>query len=282
MDKKRKMEKGKGEGLAAQACSASRPASAQQPSQPNHTRIRPAHAWPSLRPNVARAPSARQQSLPPWPHASAARRPRPRVFPFHLLPLPHRPRMSALLFIFSTPRPQPLTLNPLSDRAQTALAGAGQGVMPGACPCLLGAAPTQPRTTVGLPRPSLHRSITIRHGSLVHSYESPALIALAPRALNAPLPPCGYPLHTRAKRERAKRGRRKGAGERRSRRRSTSKAAGARTTPQRCTALHGIRSYTATTRHYTAIHSTPTPTVSPSSSPAHRRTLLLRPWRSIP
>ena len=44
MEKKRKMEKGKGEGLVAQACSASRPASAQQPSQPNHTRIRPARA----------------------------------------------------------------------------------------------------------------------------------------------------------------------------------------------------------------------------------------------
>jgi len=154
-------------------------------------------SWPSQQP--ASPANAQQQAGPrahvgpaASPHTAHAHAP-PRL---RLQPLPHGPRMSALLFIFSTPRPQPLTPNPLSDRAQTALAGAGQGVMPGACPYLLGTAPTQPRATVGLPRPSLHRSITVRHGSLVLGYKSPASVALAPRALNAPPPPCGYPLHT--------------------------------------------------------------------------------------
>jgi hypothetical protein len=47
----------------------------------------------------------------------------------------------------------------------------------------------------------LHRSITARHGSLVLGYKGPAPVALAPRALNTPPPPGGYPLHYRAKKE---------------------------------------------------------------------------------
>jgi hypothetical protein len=60
----------------------------------------------------------------------------------------------------------------------------------------------------------LHRSIAGRHGSLVLGYKSPALVALAPRALNAPPPPGGYPLHTRAKRERQER-KKEGSGRKR-------------------------------------------------------------------
>ena len=73
MEKKRKMEKGKGEGLAAQACSASRPASAQQPSQPNHTSIRPALAR-----GPARGPAspARPQLASSHCHLGPARQPR--------------------------------------------------------------------------------------------------------------------------------------------------------------------------------------------------------------
>ena len=123
----------------AQACSASRPS--QQPASP-------ASAQQQAGPRARTGPAAS-------PHAAHAHTP-PRL---RLQPLPHGPRMSALLFIFSTPRPRPLTPIPLSDRAPTALAGAGQGVTPGACPCLLGAAPTQPHATVGcLARLSTDRS----------------------------------------------------------------------------------------------------------------------------
>jgi hypothetical protein len=66
----------------------------------------------------------------------------------------------------------------------------------------------------------LRRTIIARHGSLVLGYKSPAPVALAPRALNAPPPPGGYPLHTRAKRESQER---KKEGSRRKRKESPTK-----------------------------------------------------------
>ena len=91
------------------------------PAHSNRQPRGPASAPQQAGPRARVGPAASQ-------HAAHARTPlSPR-----LQPLPHGPRMSALLFIFSTPRPRPLTPIPLSDRAPTALAGAGQGVTPGA------------------------------------------------------------------------------------------------------------------------------------------------------
>ena len=87
-------------------------------------------ARPSLRPSVARVPV----SLACQPHVAHAR-----AFPhLRLQPLPAGPRTSALLCFFPTPRSNRHATKP-RQRWQ-----GGPGVTPGAWPCLLGAAPTQP------------------------------------------------------------------------------------------------------------------------------------------
>jgi hypothetical protein len=78
-------------------------AAARALSSSTHTRgpaAGPGDHYPPARPASPAAAAA-------WPHASAARRPRPRVSPFRLQPLPRGPRKSATPSTVSSPSPTP-------------------------------------------------------------------------------------------------------------------------------------------------------------------------------
>ena len=146
----------------------------------------------------------------------------------------------------------------------------GPGVTPGAWPCLLGAAPTQPLrrayATAREPLDATDHASTARSPSAIGARSS----AIKPRpsvalALSyAPPPPCGHPQHTLAKRE-------EGGEEEGGKRKYQSRCreedreiTGARADD---TTWHDFRSYTASTLHCTAILSPSTPTVSLPASP---------------
>ena len=108
--KKKKEE----EGLAGSTCSA-------RAGQPASARAHAAQQAGPVGRSRPRTRQPRQQSLPHWPRASAARCP-----PARLSASPaaaaNGPRLSALLCIFSTPTP-----NPSSDRTPTMVAGRARG-----------------------------------------------------------------------------------------------------------------------------------------------------------
>jgi len=102
--------------------------------------------------------------------------------------------------------PRPLTPIPFSDRAPTALAGAGEEVTLGAWPCLLGAASTQPLAVIGCkltppitldPHPPITSHPPLELGA--PAIKAPALVAQAHSRAYRHL--ATTPLHTRAKRE---------------------------------------------------------------------------------
>ena len=133
-------------------------------------------AGPGCRCSPAR-PTAPPAAAATWPHASAARRPRPRVSPFHLQPLPpgptRQPHSSTVLS--SSPTPQPPT-----RPAPYSGGRAGQGVTPGAWPCLSLAPRLRHRTrAIGCHRTRLHRSIAVRHGGMELGYKARSSVALA-------------------------------------------------------------------------------------------------------
>ena len=135
--------------------------------------------------------------------------------------------------------------------------------------CLPCAALMQPHASRLMHRMPLHRSIAARHGSMELGYKTPASDA---RALScAPPPPCGRPQHTRAKREEGEE--EEGGGTpkplRGGRACRSRRNRGRRHRPHhgRGSARHCFWSYMATTRHYTAILSPTTPTVSLPVSP---------------
>ena len=131
-----------------------RPAPASQPNRPaNPSRLPSARTRPTSRPSASPTPAHPSASL------AATTRWTPHV---------SHPRLQCRL-----PHPR---LNRLRDRRPTAVAGAGQGVTPGAWPCPLGAAPTQPCTAVGWDARLRSSSISSRRtpGSMAElGYKSP-------------------------------------------------------------------------------------------------------------
>ena len=112
---------------------------------------RPARLHGPASPTGLPTPSQRARVAASWPAHELGQAQHPTRTPLTPTRLPAfacsrcrtGPMCQPSLFIFST-----LTAT-ASDQAPIALAGAGQGVTPGAWPCLLGATPTKPRATIG-------------------------------------------------------------------------------------------------------------------------------------
>jgi len=151
-------------------------------------RPRPARLHGPASPTAPVSPTGqpRQRAATGWPTSSRrpssypARRSRPHAsLPSLAAAATRAPHVSPLVHLLHA-MPRLLTPIPFPDRAPTALAGASQGVTPGAWPCLLGAAPTQPLAVVGCKlAPSItldpHPPITGLHRSPI-GYKAPALV----------------------------------------------------------------------------------------------------------
>ena len=242
---------------------ASQPASAQQPSQPNHTRIRPAHA---RGPACGPASPTRPQLASSRCHLGPARQPRaahPRAsLSFarshcHAGPARQRPHPQChLLHANASTAHRPNTDS--GDRG-----GLGRGHARGMTlsPC---AAPTQPLATVRCKLVLRSPLIPIRRSSM--PWPKLRLQKPRPGALAlVPLPAAtSVAIHCAPEpRERREKGRKSGKrrsccrrGDRRSREQRR------RLHHRRRSAQHNFRSFTASNRHGTAIHSPTPPKVS--------------------
>jgi len=206
-------------------------------------------------------PNSRNRATgPASPHAAHANAP-PRLRLLSLPPGPTRQPHTVHRIVFL---PRPLTSIPFSDRAPTALAGAGQGVTPGAWPCPHGAAPTQPLAAVGCStrlRSHLIPQLPITGLAIPPlGYKSPGLGCPSTRPI-APPPLGGQPLHTESRRLRRRSGEEGGAAAGRRTGSTPGFRAPPRIKPGRTT-LHGTASGATRPQLVTA---------PPSSLPQHPR-----------